>query len=748
MKISTPQENSNSYFNLLDAFPCYCHPNYCYLLDNVHNFNSNLTNIYPHEEFCHSQILHTNLTFYQLKSQNLISNPKHNLIQVNQTQKYLFEHLSYVVLGGRDGVVDDGFNQRIYQDILASTDKFHSKIENCLRRKFGADMQYFRDRPWVIVNGTKILHRHCFTFSFEKFISKNIVPNLDTKIEISKESKIGKALIIRRSNPQHSLQNTLLLSTYYYNETFQNYAQNLYSGFCKGLAQIKINPEKYPQLNQIYKDATIFNPQYFSCFDHFMCSETAPDYFLNQRILNGRCPVSIDNRLLLCFYPNFQNFLTSSNCPLIYFDFEKYLKPVETLAATNDLSSKTLTKRYYFYLNDNNTEIKFLGNYEIRKNNNNKMSVGKLIMPAFWNPFSKFIPDIELFKPKIEQFYGQTCSAAEIYPQIQDLSMNLPMSSENKSKNKLNLGQCMNFICNRSYIPDALELLKNKKAAHQRFLYVLGKFISSLTLVSSVLIWNIKSLKCWRNELHCHLAFSCLINYLSYIGLYFLVNILAEKNNNTNKNICDDSWIYNFFSRLLNDDNLTFNFLFGLLCKTLNILQLYGLISTFFWMFVEGLNIYIVCFHVYFTFPKKWYFVIGWVLPAVVLILWVVVTIIYGQPDLCFNSTAKNLSFDINSIYITPILILLFLNFFILIKIILILKHKAKQSNSLNKAEDSINNSICKAILTLIPLLGVQYLFNPVGLSCNSIWYTFSTYFNIISNSLGGFYIGLRGVLG
>lgn len=211
--------------------------------------------------------------------------------------------------------------------------------------------------------------------------------------------------------------------------------------------------------------------------------------------------------------------------------------------------------------------------------------------------------------------------------------------------------------------------------------------------------------------------------------MYFMIKILEEKN-------CHNSLIYSKLYQFFKLHQTLPSFqkkMFTGGCKFFNILQLYGLISTFFWMLVEGLNLYLVCVYVYYEVSKFWYYFIGYGIPALIVTIWVVLKLAYDEFDLCFRSqlvdgfqragvgppTEKNFSLKFDSIYRIPIFIVLSINFWILIKIILILRKKFKAAekqqhlqtqpqNCQLSLNNNIHNHLCKSILTLIPLLGLH----------------------------------------
>lgn len=322
IRLSSPQM-STKFHNLLDVFPCYCHPNYCQYFDA--KFEN--SKIFPHRDFCYSQIL------------------------LDQSRK---------------------------------------------------------------------LDRNGFTFSFENFIPefiKNGLQNSSSLQNLEMQANFWPS--------PHPFQDTLLLSTYFYNQTFQNYADQIYLNFCSNLAKNIQNLaflDNESQKPSNFLDRVIFNPKILSCFDHFICQKLLPEEFSNQKILNGRCPVFLEPKFLICFYPAKSGQKSrASSCPLITFDFDHKLANLNT--------SNQLTK----------------------------VPKPQILRPDFY-----------FYKPKIFPVEGHQC-------QVQQDKFILKIETLDLSRN-------YEFACNRSQIADAVEFWKEDQTAKDRYLFLIGKIISSISL--------------------------------------------------------------------------------------------------------------------------------------------------------------------------------------------------------------------------------------------------------------------------
>lgn len=89
---------------------------------------------------------------------------------------------------------------------------------------------------------------------------------------------------------------SILISTYYYNQTFRDLANAHYQPFCEAVTYI--NRFRDSLFIADYNEDTLFNQKIMTCFDHFMCS------FDDQIVLKGRCPVYVDPYWFFCFYPS------------------------------------------------------------------------------------------------------------------------------------------------------------------------------------------------------------------------------------------------------------------------------------------------------------------------------------------------------------------------------------------------------------------------------------------------------------
>ena len=253
-------------------------------------------------------------------------------------------------------------------------------------------------------------------------------------------------------------------------------------------------------------------------------------------------------------------------------------------------------------------------------------------------------PLLEYYKPLATHFSSHVCLKSAVNQTYTETKISYHwdfQQTDGKRKDflvggKLNLSQCINLKRRGCDPMDALDILSSEQFKVTTQLYTTGRIISIIGLSAATFIWNIKVLKCWRNTLHCNLAVSSLLYYFFYLSWVVLYKILIGHD------CYENIWLKNLTSKFIP--------LLARLCQMSNIIYLYGFLCTYFWMFVEGLNIYMICFHVYFSVPKKIYFFVGWGLPAMPLIAWVI-CMSRVETDMCFvrspNRVVDEGDFDI-----------------------------------------------------------------------------------------------------
>ncbi|XP_014253744.1 diuretic hormone receptor-like isoform X2 [Cimex lectularius] len=215
-------------------------------------------------------------------------------------------------------------------------------------------------------------------------------------------------------------------------------------------------------------------------------------------------------------------------------------------------------------------------------------------------------------------------------------------------------------------------------------IYCIGYSISLVALCVAVWIFiYFKDLRCLRNTIHTNLMCT-----------YILADFL---------------WILNFALQILVPSDF--------ICVVFVLLLKYFILTNYFWMFVEGLYLYML---VVATFTReniklRVYLGIGWGIPFLVMVKVTVSRLL--SRDLASEELDRN-----SCSWLTPhwsdwidqsaALLVLGVNLIFLFMIMLVLITKLRSSNNV---ETQQYRKASKALLVLIPLLGVTYIFFLVG---------------------------------
>ncbi|RZF33041.1 hypothetical protein LSTR_LSTR012776 [Laodelphax striatellus] len=215
-------------------------------------------------------------------------------------------------------------------------------------------------------------------------------------------------------------------------------------------------------------------------------------------------------------------------------------------------------------------------------------------------------------------------------------------------------------------------------------IYSAGYALSLIALVVAVSIFlYFKDLRCLRNTIHTNLM-------CTYI-------------------MADFMWILNITIQMSMPTNVP-------ACVILVVLLHYFYLTNFFWMFVEGLYLYMLVVE---TFSSKniklsAYVSIGWGVPCAVIIIWTIVrSLAPPQPDhmglsgIVLKSCPWMATHNIDWIYQGPAAVILFVNVIFLVMIMWVLITKLRSANTV---ETQQYRKAAKALLVLIPLLGITYI--------------------------------------
>ncbi|XP_067129156.1 diuretic hormone receptor-like [Centruroides vittatus] len=215
-------------------------------------------------------------------------------------------------------------------------------------------------------------------------------------------------------------------------------------------------------------------------------------------------------------------------------------------------------------------------------------------------------------------------------------------------------------------------------------IYYIGYSLSLIALILALSIFlYFKDLRCLRNTIHTNLMITYILNDLTWI---ITATLQSSSSPVATKIAC-----------------------------LLIIMLTYLMGTNFFWMFVEGLYLYILVVKTFSVDMVKFsvYLGIGWGLPVVIVIVWVIVKSLCS-PLISHDESSSLLkqcfwqNRDIyDYIFISPVIIVLVINIYFLAKIMWVLITKLRAATSV---ESQQYRKASKALLVLIPLLGITYV--------------------------------------
>ncbi|KAK6470653.1 glucagon receptor-like [Huso huso] len=225
-----------------------------------------------------------------------------------------------------------------------------------------------------------------------------------------------------------------------------------------------------------------------------------------------------------------------------------------------------------------------------------------------------------------------------------------------------------------------------------RVMYTVGYSLSlgALTLALAILL-SFRKLRCTRNNIHSNLFASFILRAISILTRdVLLLRQTRELRENRDPTV--------MLSNQAQADALT-----G--CRLAQVLMQYFVVVNYYWLLVEGLYLHNLL--VVMVFSQKSYFrgylFIGWGIPVLFVVPWVVVRYLY-ENNQCWEIN-ENMSYW--WIIRSPILLAILINFFIFIRIIQILVSKLR-AHQMRYTDYKFR--LAKSTLTLIPLLGIHKL--------------------------------------
>ncbi|KAK4876010.1 hypothetical protein RN001_012432 [Aquatica leii] len=260
-----------------------------------------------------------------------------------------------------------------------------------------------------------------------------------------------------------------------------------------------------------------------------------------------------------------------------------------------------------------------------------------------------------------------------------------------------------------SFCKDITENSTSEDVITTTTIYFVGYTLSLVALSIAIGIFiYFKDLRCLRNTIHTNLMFAYILVY----ALWILTLILE---------------------RSFENDMVACVFLVTLLH--------YFHLTTFFWMFVEGLYLYILVVETLTreNFKLRIYITVGWGLPLVFIFIWAITKGFIETDAWLYTNCPWMQPHTVDWVFQGPITIVLALNSFFLIAIMWVLITKLRSANTL---ETQQYMKAAKALLVLKPLLGVTYVITIAGPTTGPTANVFA-YARAVLLSLQGFTVAL-----
>ncbi|XP_056008301.1 calcitonin gene-related peptide type 1 receptor-like isoform X2 [Ostrea edulis] len=239
-----------------------------------------------------------------------------------------------------------------------------------------------------------------------------------------------------------------------------------------------------------------------------------------------------------------------------------------------------------------------------------------------------------------------------------------------------------------NYLPclttDALGTLrKDNRIKLILHVYISGYAVSVFLLVVALIIFGIfKQLHCSRVTIHSNLFLSYILSNSCWIVFYAEMSL----------------------SNFQYDDRPTW-------CYVLHGFTQYTTLCNYAWMLSEGIFLHFCLVHV-FSDRKRLVIcccIVGWVFPAIVICIYCTIRIITGEGENERCWTEKTWTFWI---ILIPVILSLLINLIFLINILRILLSKLR---SVTRRDNDQYKKTGRAILILVPLLGLHYILMPLN---------------------------------
>nr|XP_024217979.1 calcitonin gene-related peptide type 1 receptor-like [Halyomorpha halys] len=242
-------------------------------------------------------------------------------------------------------------------------------------------------------------------------------------------------------------------------------------------------------------------------------------------------------------------------------------------------------------------------------------------------------------------------------------------------------------------------------------IYVVGYSVSFAAIVISLIIFlTFRSLRCTRIAIHVQLFSSFAANDLMWIVWYKMVignPIVVQENR--------------------------------FMCQALHVLLQYLMVANYLWMFCEGLHLHLALVVVFVKDDNamRWFYFIGWFLPAILAGIYALVRSSYpDETSQCWLSESHT-----QWILTVPVLLSMLASLGFLINVVRVLLTKL-HCNSANPAPIGLRKAV-RAALILVPLFGIHHILIPFRPEPNGPGERVYQVFSALLVSLQGFCVSL-----
>ncbi|XP_042890964.1 calcitonin gene-related peptide type 1 receptor-like isoform X2 [Penaeus japonicus] len=243
-------------------------------------------------------------------------------------------------------------------------------------------------------------------------------------------------------------------------------------------------------------------------------------------------------------------------------------------------------------------------------------------------------------------------------------------------------------------------------------IYIAGYSVSLIALaISLVIFFYFRNLQCTRIRLHKNLFVSFMINNVMWIAWYLEV---AGK---------PDTVLNNSVG-----------------CQILHILVHYFLVSSYYWMFSEGLYLHMLLMVAFVAEDRlmKWFYLLGWGAPALIILVYAAARGSAGTTDTQYCWIEES---HYTFILSAPVCVSMLANLVFLVNIVRVLVTKLRANHV--AADTNGTRKAVRATLILIPLLGLHYVLMPFRPAKGSHWEFVYEVISAVVSSFQGFCVAL-----